>query len=79
MQVLAGAACAYYGDLLAETSLAAAQEAVRSTDADLERAETVRAAGMSTDVDVLSIRVHRAEVEEQRIAAPPIWTWRGRR
>ena len=67
MQVLAGAARAYYGDLLAEASLAAAQEAVRSADADLERAETVRAAGMSTDVDVLSIRVHRAEVEEQRI------------
>jgi outer membrane protein TolC len=67
MQVLAGVARAYYGGLLAEASLAAAQEAVRSADADLERAETVRAAGMSTDVDVLSIRVHRAEVEEQRI------------
>jgi outer membrane protein len=67
MQVLAGVARAYYGVLLAEASLSAAQEAVRSADADLARAETVRAAGMSTDVDVLSIRVHRAEVEEQRI------------
>jgi outer membrane protein len=67
MQVLAGVARAYYGALLAEASLAAAQEAVRSADADLQRAETVRAAGMATDVDVLSIRVHRAQVEEQRI------------
>jgi outer membrane protein TolC len=67
MQVLAGAARAYYGVLLAEANLAAAQEALRSADADLHRAETVRTAGMSTDVDVLSIRVHRAEVEEQRI------------
>jgi len=67
MQVLAGVARAYYGVLLAEANLAAAQEALRSADADLQRAETVRAAGMSTDVDVLSIRVHRAEVEEQRI------------
>ena len=67
MQVLAGVARAYYGVLLAEAHLAAAQEALRSADADLQRAETVRAAGMSTDVDVLSIRVHRAEIEEQRI------------
>ena len=67
MQVLAGVARAYYGELLSEASLAAAQEAVRSADADLERAETVRTAGMSTDVDVLSIRVHRADIEERRI------------
>jgi len=67
MQVLAGAAKAYYGALLAQASLAAAEEAVRSAEADLKRAETVHAAGMSTDADVLSIRVHRAQVEEQRI------------
>jgi len=67
MEVLAGVAHAYYGTLLAEANLMAAGEAVRSAEADLARAESVRAAGMSTDVDVLSIRVHRAEVEEQRI------------
>lgn len=67
MEVLAGVARAYYGVLLAEASLAAAQEALRSAQADLQRAESVRAAGMSTDVDVLSIRVHQAQVEEQRI------------
>jgi len=67
MQVIAGAARAYYGVLLAEANLAAAEQALRSGDADLHEAETVRTAGMSTDVDVLSIRVHRAQVEEQRI------------
>lgn len=67
MQVVAGVARAYYGVLLAQATLAAAQEALRSADADLQRAETVRGAGMSTDVDVLSIRVHRADVEERRI------------
>src|ERR1035437_3824755 len=45
----------------------AAEQAVRSAEADLKRAEAVRAAGMSTDVDVLSIRVHLAAVTEQRI------------
>ena len=33
----------------------------------MERAEAVRAAGMSTDADVLSIRVHLAAMTEQRI------------
>jgi len=48
MQVLAGVARAYYGDLLAEANLTAGEEALRSADADLQRAETVRAA----DLDV---------------------------
>ena len=67
MQALAAVARAYYGVLLAEATLAEAQQAIRSADADLARAESVLTAGMSTDADVLSIRVHRAEVEEQRI------------
>jgi outer membrane protein TolC len=67
MEVLAGVARAYYGVLLAEANLKAAQEALRSVDADLKRAKTIRTAGMSTDVDVLSIRVHVAQVDEQRI------------
>ena len=67
MNVIAGAARAYYGAVLAAENLKAAEQAVRSAEADLKRAETVRAAGMSTDVDVLSIRVHLAAVTEQRI------------
>ncbi len=40
---------------------------MRSAQADLDRAQTVRSAGMSTDADVLSIRVHLAGVREQQI------------
>ena len=53
--------------MLSGETLAAAKEAVRSAEADLKRAEAVRAAGMSTDADVLSIRVHLADVMEQQI------------
>lgn len=67
MEVLAGVARAYYGALLGEANLHAAQEALRSALADLERAQSIREAGMSTDVDVLSIRVHLAAVREQQI------------
>jgi len=58
---------AYYGASLAAESLKTAEQALRSAEADLKRAESVRTAGMSTDVDVLSIRVHLAAVTEQRI------------
>jgi len=67
MQVISGVVRAYYGAVLAAESLKTAEQAVRSAAADLKRAESVRAAGMSTDVDVLSIRVHLAAVTEQRI------------
>ena len=67
MNVISQAARAYYGAVLAAENLKAAEQAVRSAEADLKRAEAVRAAGMSTDVDVLSIRVHLAAVTEQRI------------
>jgi len=65
--LIAAVARAYYGAVLAAESLKTAQQAVRSAEADLERAQAVNAAGMSTDVDVLSIRVHLAAVNEQRI------------
>ena len=67
MEVIASVARAYYGAELAAESLKAAEQAVRSAEADLNRAQAIRAAGMSTDVDVLSIRVHLAAVTEQRI------------
>jgi len=67
IDVLAGTARAYYGVALAAAQLNSAEQALRSAEADLRRAETVRAAGMSTDADVLSIRVHVAAVAEQRI------------
>ena len=67
MQVIAGAVRAYYGAVLAAESLKTAEQALKSAEADLTRAESVLTAGMSTDVDVLSIRVHLAAVTEQRI------------
>src|SRR5450759_1826192 len=67
MEVISLAARTYYGAVLAAENLKAATQAVGSAEADLKRAESVRAAGMSTDVDVLSIRVNLAAVTEQRI------------
>ena len=67
MDVISTAAKAYYDALLAAENLKTAEQALQSAEADLKRAESVRAAGMSTDVDVLSIRVHLAAVNEQRI------------
>lgn len=67
MQVIAGVVKAYYGAVLAAEGLKTAEQTLRSVEADLKRAESVRSAGMSTDVDVLSIRVHLAAVTEQRI------------
>jgi len=67
MEVLANAARAYYDMMLAAENLKAAEQAVRSAEADVQQAQAVHEAGMSTDVDVLSIRVHLAAVNEQRI------------
>ena len=58
---------AYLDAVLSNAELKAAEEAVKSADADLQRAENIHQAGMSTDADVLSIRVHLARVKEQRI------------
>jgi len=68
MQTIAAVARAYYGELLAAESLKTADQAVESAQADLTRAQAVRAAGMATDADVLSIRVHLAAMTEQRIS-----------
>ena len=50
METIVAAARAYYDAVLAAESLQTAEQAVRSAEADLHRAEAVRAAGMSTDV-----------------------------
>ena len=69
MVIISSVAGAYFGAVLAKERLGVADEAVRSAEADLKRAETVRAAGMSTDADVLSIRVHLSEAKERQIQA----------
>jgi outer membrane protein len=67
MELIARVVRAYSGALLAEASLNAAREAVKSAEADVARAESFRNSGMTTDADVLSIRVHLAAVREQEI------------
>jgi outer membrane protein TolC len=67
MNLIAGVVRAYHGAVLAAESRQVANEAVRSAEADLNRAEAIRGAGMATDADVLSIRVHLAAVREQQI------------
>jgi outer membrane protein len=67
MEAMASAIRCYYDALLDAEQLTATSQAMRSAAADLERAQAVRSAGMSTDVDMLSIRVHLASVREQQI------------
>jgi outer membrane protein len=67
MSAIANVVRAYHGAVLAEESARVAEEAVRSAQADLNRAEAVRAAGMSTNADVLSIQVHLAAMRERQI------------
>ena len=66
-EVIANVVRAYFDVLLSGEQLNAANQAMRSAEADLQSAENVRSAGMSTDADLLSIRVHLAAVEEQKI------------
>ena len=67
MDLMAGAARAYYDALLAGEALRVAEASMASVEADVKRAESRRDAGMATDADVLSARVHRAAVQEQII------------
>jgi outer membrane protein len=63
----------YLDVVLSQQAVNAAEQAVKSAEADLERAEKVRRAGMSTDADVLSIRVHLARMQEQKIRHEADW------
>ena len=67
MNAIANVVRAYHGAVLAAESAQVADEAVRSAEADLSRAQAVREAGMSTNADVLSIKVHLAAVREEQI------------
>ena len=67
MNLVARTVAAYYSAVLASATLQTARAALKSAEADLSRAQSVRQAGMSTDVDVLSIRVHLANLRETEI------------
>ena len=67
MRVIARVVAAYHHVILSAENLKTAKQAVASAESDLARAESIRSAGMSTDADVLSIRVHLAAIREQEI------------
>ncbi len=67
LQVMQRVLEAYFGAKLGEAAWRAAEESVRSAEADLARAEEFRREGMTTDSDVLSIRVHLAGVRQEAI------------
>ncbi|HLK18613.1 MAG TPA: TolC family protein [Bryobacteraceae bacterium] len=67
MEVIESVIRSYYDAVLSAEQLNVTGQAMRSAEADVERAQAVRSAGMSTDVDVLSIKVHLAGVREQQI------------
>ena len=67
IEVIAGVIRSYYDALLSAEQLNVTGQAMRSAEADAKRAQAVRSSGMSTDVDVLSIKVHLAAVHEQQI------------
>lgn len=66
-QRIAAVARAYHAVTLTLEAQQVARAAVESAEADLARAEAIRAAGLSTDADVLSVRVHLASMREQEI------------
>ena len=60
MDVLQGVLAAYYGAVLARESVRLAEEALATAEADLQRAQALRDAVVTTEADVLSLRVQRA-------------------
>ena len=67
MDVIAAVVRSYSDAQLSAEQLKATSQAMQSAEADLERAQSRLSAGMATDVDVLSIRVHLAGVREEQI------------
>ena len=76
MEVIAGVIRSYCDSLLSAAQLTVTRQAMRSAEADLERAQSVRSAGMSTDVDVLSIPRSFGKCSGATSSgAPRIWMW----
>jgi outer membrane protein len=69
MDTIANVLQAYYSAMLSKENARVAAEAVRSAQADLTRAQTRLEAGVTTESDVLSIRVHLASMRERQIRA----------
>lgn len=68
-EVILGVVKTYFGVILAAENLEVAEQSVKTAQADLRRAEAMFEAGMATKADALSVHVHLAAIEEQRIRA----------
>ncbi len=66
-EVIAQVVRHYYDAQLGAEQVKVTKQAMRSAEADLDRAEARRSNGMATDADVLSIRVHVAGIREEQI------------
>ncbi len=67
MATLARVAAAYSAGAMARASLQAALEGLRSAQADRERAQGLRDAGLTTNADLLSAQVQEAAMQELTI------------
>ncbi|MEQ1883475.1 MAG: TolC family protein [Bryobacteraceae bacterium] len=67
LDVIAAVVRSYYAAQLSAEMLRAAEQAMLSAESDLFRAQARVKAGVTTDVDVLSIKVHIANIKEQQI------------
>lgn len=67
MEVIARVLTSYYDTQLGVEQVKVTDQALRSAQSDLERAEARRTSGLATDADVLSIQVHLAAVREEQI------------
>jgi outer membrane protein len=69
MDILQEAIEAYYTAVVAQNNQQVAEEAYHTAQSDLEHAQSLHDTGMTTDADVLALRVHLAEIQDQRIRA----------
>jgi outer membrane protein TolC len=69
MEVIFAVVQAYYGVQVAERNLEVMEDAVRTAEEDVRRAGALFESGLATEADRLSIEVHAAQLEEERIRA----------
>jgi outer membrane protein TolC len=67
MDVIVSVVRSYSDAQLSADQLSSTVQSLRSVEADLDRAQSRLTAGMATDADVLSIRVHLAALREEQI------------
>jgi outer membrane protein TolC len=69
MQIIFGVAQAYFAVQVAERNLEVMKDAVAVAEEDTRRARAHFESGLATEADLLSIQVHAAHLQEQRIEA----------